>query len=209
MPVDPATLTAFLIAATAVVTTPGPDTLLILRHAVGTGPRAGWAAVAGVQVGLAVHTLLAVTGLSFVVASSPVLFRAITLAGALYLGWLGVQGLRAGGRLALGPGGAPVGAWVAARQAFLTNLLNPKVILLFLALFPQFVDTRRDDLTAQLLVLAAVLVAVNLLWQAPLVWAGGSVARWLDRPGTQRAVTRVTGAVFLAFAVLMLAENLR
>jgi threonine/homoserine/homoserine lactone efflux protein len=87
-------------------------------------------------------------------------------------------------------------------------VLNPKVILLFLALFPNFVVTTRDDVPAQLITLAAVLIVINVMWQASLAWAAQMIRGWLVRPSVQRAVTRVTGAILLLFAGLMLFEHL-
>ena len=98
MPVEAATLGAFVIAVAAIVVSPGPDTMVILRYALASGRRAGFAAVAGVQLGLMVHTVLAVLGVSLIIASSPVLFKLVAVAGAAYLAWLGVQGFRGGRR---------------------------------------------------------------------------------------------------------------
>jgi len=208
MPVEPATLGAFVVAISAIVMSPGPDTLIILRSALGSGRRAGFAAVAGVQLGLMVHTTLAVLGLSLIIASSPVLFKAVAVAGAAYLAWLGVQGFRDGGALTVGAGPSAVGLARACRDAILCNVLNPKVILLFLALLPNFVDAKRGHVAAQLVTLAAVLIVVNVLWQLPLAWGAEVIRRWLGRAGVQRAVSRLTGAVLLAFAALMLYEHL-
>ncbi len=208
MPVEAATLGAFVIAVAAVVVSPGPDTMVILRYALASGRRAGFAAVAGVQLGLMVHTVLAVLGVSLIIASSPVLFKLVAVAGAAYLAWLGVQGFR--GAAAFRPdGGRPSSDLArACRDGILTNLLNPKVILLFLALFPNFVDTGRDDVPAQLVTLAVVLIVVNVIWQAPLVWAAEAIGRWLGRPGVGPWVSRITGGVLLAFAVLLLYQHL-
>ena len=195
-------------AAGAVVLSPGPDTLLILRYTLTSGQKVGFATVGGVQVGLLVHTLLAVAGISVIIASSPVLFRIVAVAGAAYLAWLGIQGFRDGGALSLNGNGGAVRAGKACRDAILCNVLNPKVILLFLALFPNFVDTGRDDVTAQLLTLAVTLIVINSLWQTPLAWTAEAVRRWLARASVQRAVSRGTGAVLLAFAGIMLYENL-
>src|SRR5512134_531989 len=105
MPVEPGTLAAFALTAAAIVVSPGPDTFLILRSAL-AGRSAGYAAVLGVQLGLLVHTALAVFGLSLLIAHSPVLFDAIAVAGALYLAYLGIRGLRASGPLAVDGTGA-------------------------------------------------------------------------------------------------------
>ncbi len=207
IPVEPATLIAYLIAVTALVVSPGPDSLIILRYALASGRAVGLAAVAGVQVGLVVHTVLAVLGISLVIASSPLLFKSVAVAGTAYLGWLGVQGLRAGGAFSLG--GAPaVGRVKACRDAILCNLLNPKVILLFLALLPNFVDAGRGDVTAQLIALAGVLIGVNILWQLSLAWTADAIRRWLAVPGAQRWAARGTGAILLAFAGLMLYQHI-
>ena len=208
MPVEPATLGAFVIAVAAVVVSPGPDTMIILRYALASGQKAGFAAVAGVQLGLMVHTVLAVLGVSLIIASSPVLFKLVAVAGAAYLAWLGVQGLRGAGGFGPGGGGPSADLTRACRDAILTNLLNPKVILLFLALFPNFVDAGRDDVAAQLVTLAVVLVVVNVIWQAPLAWAAESIGRWLGHPGVGRWVSRITGGVLLAFAALLLYQHL-
>ncbi|MFB3134534.1 MAG: LysE family translocator [Rhodospirillales bacterium] len=208
MPVEPATLGAFVIAVAAVVVSPGPDTMVILRYALASGRRAGFAAVAGVQLGLMVHTVLAVLGVSLIIASSPVLFKLVAVAGAAYLAWLGVLGFR-GAAAFRADGGRPSSDLArACRDAVLTNLLNPKVILLFLALFPNFVDAGRDDVAAQLVTLAVVLVVVNVIWQAPLAWAAESIGRWLGHPGVGRWVSRITGGVLLAFAALLLYQHL-
>ncbi|MDX1594810.1 MAG: LysE family translocator [Gammaproteobacteria bacterium] len=205
MPVDPSTLLAYVLTVGAIVLSPGPDTLLILRYTIGSGHRVGLATVAGVQVGLAGHTLLAVLGVSAVIAASPTLFKGLAVAGALYLAWIGLQGFRG---QALRFEGAPrVNARRALHDAMLCNLLNPKVIVLFIALLPNFVDPGRDDVTTQLLFLALVLVAINVAWQAPLAWIAGSVRRWLSRPRVQFAVNAGTGTILLGFAVLMLWDH--
>ena len=208
MPVELPVLAAFLLAVTALVLSPGPDTMVILRHTLSSGRRVGLAAVAGVQLGLAVHTALAVAGISLIIANSPLLFRGLAVGGAAYLAWLGAQGFRDSGALTLDADQPVVSAARACRDAALTNVLNPKVILLFLALFPNFVDPGRDNVTAQLLTLAAVLIFINVLWQAPLAWAADVVRRRLTRPRTQRAIARVSGAILIGFAALLLYEHL-
>lgn len=206
MLIDPPILGAFALAAAAIVLSPGPDTMLILRAALGAGRWAGFAAVAGVQIGLAAHTALAAAGVSAVIASSPPLFRMLAIAGAAYLAWLGVQGFRGSGRLTLGRG-APAGAGRACRDALLCNLLNPKVLVLFLALYPNFLDPARGSLAAQVAMLSAVLLLINVGWQSLLVIGADFARNSLTRPEVQRAIGRLTGVILLAFAAAMLWEH--
>ena len=116
--------------------------------------------------------------------------------------------MRDGGALSLDARAGPLGMDRACREATLCNVLNPKVIVLFLALLPNFVDTSRDDMTAQLFTLAIALLAVNLLWQVPMACLADGIRRWLDRPGVVRALSRITGCVLLAFSAFMLFEHL-
>ena len=205
MPVDLATLAAFIAAVLAIVLSPGPDTMLILRYTMTGGQRVGLATVAGVQIGLLGHTLAAVLGLSLVIISSPALFKGIAVLGALYLAWLAIQSVRAG-VLELGgaEGGAPLGGLKACRDAMLTNLLNPKVILLYIALMPNFVDAERGEAPLQLAVLGVALIGVNTLYQVPLSLAAEAARRWLGSPTVQRAVNWGTGTVLMSFAGMML-----
>ncbi len=207
-PFDIATLGGFAVAAGAVVVSPGPDTLLMLRYSLTSGRGVGLATVAGIQIGLIGHTLLAVTGISVMVASSPTLFRAVAVLGAAYIGWLGWQGLRGTGGISGIDGGGTVTAGKGLRDGIFCNLLNPKVILLFLALFPHFVHVERGQVTLQLATLAALLIAINILWQAPLAWAADRARHWIGRETVRMAITRGTGAAFLLFAALMLYEHL-
>lgn len=201
-------LVAYAVTAAATVISPGPDTILILRHALAGGPRPGLAAVAGVQLGIVVHTAAAALGLSLLIASEPLLFRAIAVAGALYLGWLGYQGLRAG---LLDPaslaGAVSVSRTRAARDALATNLLNPKVIVLFVALLPNFVRPELGQVWLQLAWLGLILIAINSAWQVMLALAADPIRRWLSRARVQRLVSWTTGAVLLAFAVGFLVEH--
>ena len=209
LPVDAPTLFAFMLTASAIVLTPGPDTLIILRYAISSGPRVGLATVAGVQTGLVGHTILAVLGISVLIASTPWLFMSVAIAGAAYIAWIGVQSFRPQGLLHVGASGKPPVSMIKAfRDAVLCNLLNPKVILLFLALFPNFVDRNRDDVPAQLITLALALILINTLWQAPLALAAEPVRAWLKNPRTYKMVMHSTGVLLVTVAALMLYENL-
>lgn len=205
MPVDPATLLAFIVASGAIVLSPGPDTILILRYTMSSGQRVGLATVAGVQLGLAAHTLLAILGISVIIVSSPILFRLVALAGAAYLAWLGVQSFRAGAMsLGLSADTEPIVALTALRRAFITNLLNPKVIILFLALMPNFINLEKGSTGAQLFTLGAVLIAVNIVWQVALALAAEKTRQWLGAAKVQKWISWTTGAILIFFAAVMI-----
>ncbi len=208
IPIDPTLLGGFIVAAVAIIISPGPDTIVILRHSLTGGRGTGLAAVSGVQLGLVVHTALAVAGISILIASSPALFQALTALGAAYLAWLGVRSFQGTGGLEVEIGTPPAGAGRAFREAALCNILNPKVILWFLALLPNFVNPEKGNVTTQLLALSLLLIAINVLWQAPMALAADGVRRWLGRPGTIRAVNQVSGVILLGMAGLMLAQHL-
>jgi len=205
-PIEPSVLGGFVVASVAIVTSPGPDTVLVLRYALNGGRGLGLAAVSGVQLGLVVHTTLALLGISLLIASSPPLFRAVAVVGAAYLAWLGWQSLAGRGGLELAADGPVAGAGKAMREAALCNILNPKVILWYLALLPNFIDPA-GSVPAQVLALALVLIAINVAWQVPMALAAGSVRDWLGRADVRRAINRVSGATLIGMALVMLAQH--
>jgi len=206
-PTDPAVLAAFITTATAIIISPGPDTIVILRHALNSGRGAGLAAVSGVQLGLVAHTLLAVVGISLIITSTPVLLKGISVIGAGYLAWLGFNSLKGGG-LAFNDTGTTTSKGAALREAALCNLLNPKVILIFLALYPSFVDYERGNVTEQLIGLSVILIVLNTIWQAPIALAADALRRWMSNPAVLRGVNRASGTTLIVMAALMLGRNL-
>jgi threonine/homoserine/homoserine lactone efflux protein len=204
---DPALVVSFALAVTAIVVSPGPDTMLILRSALSAGRAAGFAAIAGVQLGLVVHTTLAAVGVSALIASSSLMLTALAVAGACYLAWLGAQSFRGGTKLALAAGHT-ISPGRACRDALVCNVLNPKVIILFLALYPNFIIAEKGHVALQIAILSAVLLLINLVWQTGLVLCTDVARRWLTDPAIQRAVGRLTGGILLVFAAAMLWERI-
>lgn len=208
LPLEYSVLVAFILTAAAIVLSPGPDTMLILRHSLVSGRQVGIAAVLGVQVGLLCHALLAILGISLIIAQNETLFKTVALAGAIYLAWLGIQSFRS-----IGPGGlktscAAIGPLKAMRQGIVCNLLNPKVIVLFLALFPNFIDYNRDDVTAQVVTMTIVLILLNLAWQAPIALAADRLKVVLADEHRIHRLSQITGIILLVFAALMVADHL-
>jgi len=187
----------FLGVVVAAYLVPGPDFAVILRSAT-RSRRAGAASAAGAQLGLCVHALLAVAGLSVVLARHPEALTAIRVVGGAYLLYLG-------GRLVLptfhrsaGADGRPV-AEVSTRSAFsqglFTNLFNPKAVLFFAAVLPQFVVAGAAPVWAQVGVLGIVDVLLGLLVWAGVVAVGVRLSGLLRRATVRRWWDRVTGAV--------------
>ncbi|MBM3510523.1 MAG: LysE family translocator [Alphaproteobacteria bacterium] len=206
LPVDWPTLGAYAIAAFVIVISPGPDTLLILRYTLAGGRRVGIATVTGVQLGIVVHTAAAVVGLSILIVSLPLVFKGIAVVGALYLAYLGVQSFRASIFAVGAAGPVRIDPAKGVRDALITNVLNPKVILLFIALMPQFVRPERGSVPWQLVTLGATLFVINVAWQAILVAAAETARLWLDRPSVQRALSWGTGAILFGFAALLIVD---
>ncbi len=136
---DPSSLVLFMLAAITLNLTPGPDMLYVLATSAGQGRRAGVVSALGIGVGTIVHITAAAVGLSALLMSSAVAFDVVRFAGAIYLGYLGLRTLVGRSAPAHAAGAPPIGLARAFRQGVVTNVLNPKVALFFLAFIPQFV----------------------------------------------------------------------
>jgi threonine/homoserine/homoserine lactone efflux protein len=200
LPDGPALL-AFAIASVALILTPGPDQLLIAARAAGQGRDAGVVAGLGIGAGLVVHTTAAALGIAAVVAAMPLALDLIRYAGAGYLLWLGVRLLRAGGEAASAVAAPSAPLWAVFRQGVLTNLLNPKIVLFFLAFLPQFVTPETAHPALRMIVLGAVFSAAGTLWNIVVAFTAGAAGAWMRRrPRFRRFQERLTGAVFVALA---------
>jgi threonine/homoserine/homoserine lactone efflux protein len=182
--------------------TPGQDTMFIIGRSLANGTRAGVAAALGICVGSIGHTLLAALGLSAILAASPLAFTLVKLAGAIYLVYLGARLLltKHPHREALLPG-PPARAAVrsAFTQGILTNLLNPKVALFFLALLPQFIDPASARKTLAFVALGATFVTTGLIWCLVLAAAAGRLQAFFRRnPSAGVLLDRLVGTLFLA-----------
>ena len=166
---------AFVVAAALLTLSPGPDTMLVVRNTLRGGRRDGWRTTLGITSGLVVHATLSAVGLSWILMRSAAAFEVVRLAGAAYLVWLGVQSLWAAwrGRVAAAQPQA-VAEGRPFREGLLTNLLNPKVAVFYLAFLPQF------DYSPFLL--AAIHMLMGLVWLSVVAAAAGLIVnrRWLD-----------------------------
>jgi RhtB (resistance to homoserine/threonine) family protein len=208
-------LLLFIAAGLLLNLTPGPDVLCIVSHALRNGVRAGVVAGLGVTAGCFVHVAAAALGVGALLAASATAFTVLKWAGAAYLVWVGVRLLFArpskqswGSCVTPAYLGAEKPLRAAFRAGFLTNVLNPKVAIFFLAFVPQFIAPGTEHKALAFLLLGTLFninsVAVNSAWAAAAGWMARSASvqrgmHWLDR---------AAGAMFVAFGVrLALAEN--
>jgi len=197
------TLAAFALVSVAVMVSPGPSNIFLLAHGVRNGRRAALAAMAGIEVAAAVRILLCAAGLSAVLASSALAFGIIRWAGVAYLVVLGIRAVRSRAQGAHTDAPATRRLRVSAGQGLLVGLANPKMIVFFLAFFPQFVDPARGSAVTQMLVLGAVFWLIGVAWDLGFALLAGQAGHWLQRrAGDGRVLPRVEGSAYLGMAVV-------
>jgi threonine/homoserine/homoserine lactone efflux protein len=200
----------FCLACIALVATPGPNVLYLVSRTLAQGRAAGFVSMAGTSTGFAAHVLAAAFGLSALLAAVPLAYDVVRFAGALYLAWLAWTTWRASDVAQPGVATPPMPGAQLFRQGLLTALLNPKVAMFQLALFPQFVAPERGSVLAQSLVLAATQLAIAVAGDAVYVFAAAHVRRWFaGRPGWGRWSKRALAGVFAALAARLAIEDRR
>lgn len=199
-------LATYLIVTALLVASPGPDSILILKNTLGGSKKTGAMTVIGVQVGVVLHALLSIIGLSALLYYSPAAFRILALAGSLYLVYLGYLTI-AGASLTLPPRHNGTSNRKAFAQGLLCNLLNPKVIILFLALMPTFVDYNAGNETEQIIVLALLLLAINTPFQFMLVLIAHHISRLLATPRSGQLIQRGLGILLIVFACMVFIDH--
>ena len=208
---DFATLALFAAAALALCATPGPDMLLIASRSVSQGKASGFATLAGIQGGTYCHALAAALGLSQLFLVVPVAYDVVRYAGAAYLLYLAWQAFRSSGAILTPVAGGrryPIG--VVFRQGLLTNLLNPKMALFVLALFPQFVDPNAGSVAVQILLLATVLNLIGILVNGAVILTASGLGRAFSaRTRWRRAPQILLGTVFAGLAVKLAFDERR
>ena len=209
--IDLSTLALFAVACLALTASPGPDMLLIASRSISQGRVSGFATLAGIQVGTYCHALAAALGLSQLFLVVPVAYDVVRYAGAAYLLYLAWKTVRSNGT-ALAPAAAerhhPIGAMF--RQGLLTNLLNPKMALFVLALFPQFVRPEAGSVALQILVLATVLNLIGLLVNGIVIVTASRLGRLFAGRGRWRRLPQMLLAtVFAGLAVRLAFDGRR
>jgi threonine/homoserine/homoserine lactone efflux protein len=195
--------------ALAMVLTPGPNMVYLISRSVSQGRAAGLISLAGVALGFVLYMLCAAFGITALVLAIPYAYDVVRFAGALYLLWLAWQAIRPGGRSPLQvqalPKDSPGKLFL---MGFLTNVLNPKVAVLYLSLLPQFIEPANGSVLKQALVLGTIQIGISVAVNALIAVSAASIALILTRRPVFASVQRwLMGTVLAGLAIKMVAEG--
>lgn len=203
-------LLLFVTASLALILIPGPDMIYVITRGVSQGRPAGLVSAAGVCCGILVHTAFAAIGLSAILAQSALAFSVVKYLGAAYLIYLGVRAIldREG---FVAPGRAErARPSVVFRQGVISNVLNPKVALFFLAFLPQFIDPAPGATGLQMLALGAAFTLMTLVVLGLVALSSGALGEWLrSRPSLTGALRWLTGSVLIALGLRLVVPERR
>lgn len=200
----------FVVATALLSLAPGPDLLFIVTNGIVGGRRAGVLAALGMSTGLAVHTVVAATGLGILIQAAPQVLQLVRLGGAAVLITLAVSAWRTGSASTVQHAAPRRSLRRTYAMALLTNLANPKVILFYLALLPQFLATGPNawPATAQMLTLGAIFIVVGLIVDATAGMISGTLAdRVLTRPAVRKVLHRGAAVVFGGLAARLVLDS--
>jgi RhtB (resistance to homoserine/threonine) family protein len=215
--IDPQVV-AFTVIAGLLTITPGADTMLVIRNVMARGRRAGLLTSVGACCGLFIHATLSALGLSLILVRSATTFEIVKMIGAGYLVWLGIQSLRQAFRR--GPHreieaiaeADPQARPPRSRQSFveglLSNVLNPKVAVFYLAFLPQFMNPG-DWVFGKSMLLAGIHWIEGVVWMSIVTLFVARLRSWINQPRVRRAIEATTGAILIAFGVRLAMERAR
>lgn len=208
---DSASLWTFALISLGMALTPGPNMVYLLSRSISQGRMAGLISLGGVALGFVFYMACAALGITAIVMAVPYAYDALRIGGALYLFYLAWQALRPGGRSPFEvkhlSKDSPKKLFV---MGFLTNLLNPKIAVMYLSLLPQFIDPSHGSVLSQSLVLGFVQIVMSISVNATIAVLAGSIAAFLaSRPSWIKVQRWLMGTVLAGLAVRMLSESRR
>jgi threonine/homoserine/homoserine lactone efflux protein len=204
-------LLAFALVSLGIVLTPGPNMIYLVSRSITQGPAAGIVSLGGVALGFLFYMLCAAFGITALLMAIPYAYDALRLAGAAYLLWLAWQAMKPGGR---SPFQVRKLAVDSPQKLFamglVTNLLNPKIAMLYLALLPQFIDPAQGSVLVQSLVLGSIQTAISVSVNAVIALSAGAITLFLStRPSWLLIQRYLMGTVLAGLAVRMALETRR
>jgi threonine/homoserine/homoserine lactone efflux protein len=203
-----ATLLGFALVSLGIVLTPGPNMIYLISRSLTQGPTAGIVSLGGVALGFVFYMLCAAFGITALLFAVPYAYDALRFAGAAYLLWMAWQALKPGGRSPFQVKTLKVdGPRKLFAMGFVTNLLNPKIAMLYLALLPQFIDPAVGSVLTQSLVLGTIQTVISVGINAVIALTAGSIAVFLGTRPTWLLVQRwLMGTVLAGLAVRLAFE---
>jgi len=206
-------LTTYLVAITLLTLTPGVDTMLVIRNTARGGWRDGAISSFGICSGLFVHATISAVGISVILLQAAWAFSALKLAGAAYLVWLGLVSWRKalrreGFHVDNGMSASRVDFSVkrSLREGFLSNVLNPKTAVFYMAFLPQFINPAHSALLQSLL-LAGMHFIIAMIWQCLLALMVKQLKGWLQRPQVNQVFNGITGTVMVGLGVRVAVDS--
>jgi len=193
----------FLAAITILTMSPGVDTMVVIRNSARGGWRDGLVTSTAICFGLFVHAAVSAIGIAVILAQTAWAFNALKMAGAVYLIWLGVTSLRSAmnnqsafkfGELKQG---SDFRLGRSIKEGFLSNVLNPKTVVFYMAFLPQFIDPTGNAIT-QSFMLAGIHFIVATIWQGSIVLLVDRARDWLQKPRVSKVFDTMTGTVLMA-----------
>lgn len=206
-------LISYVIVVTVLAMVPGADMMIIMKNTLALSRSAGRITLAGIIAGHLFWLVISVVGLAVIIAGSPVLFNVIKYAGALYLIYIGVQSMRAGVLVPrqslehIDTLSAPVSRkslQQSFRQGFVANLLNPKVLILYMTIIPQFVAGGSETAfgyNQQIVLLALILIGISIIWFLLVVELVNLLKRWMKSYVFQNWLSKGAGLIIILFGL--------
>lgn len=207
--IEPTKFILFVSVSWALIIAPGPDMLYVITRGVTQGRRAGMLSAVGVICGILLHTTIAAFGLTLILQTSAFAFLLVKYLGAIYLITLGIKAWRDKTTFSLQTSASRVSFHSVFWQGVLSNVLNPKIAIFFLAFLPQFVDKAGSHITLQMVILGLTFACFGLCFLLVIGYSSGSIGSWLtQRPRYTRFLQRFAGGILIGLGVrLALAER--
>ncbi len=196
------TLPLFLTAAWALNLAPGPDMLYVLAQSARQGRLAGLASALGIMVGCLIQTLIVALGLASILATVPLAYDIVKYVGAAYLVYLGIRAIVSRQHSLVTPSVERTGLWRIFAQGVITNVLNPKVALFFLAFLPQFTEPTHGSVPLQIIILGTLFNVSGTVVNTIVSLTAGSLSNWLKKHAhASRILNWLTGGIFIGLGV--------
>lgn len=208
MILDPTLTVAYIVLATALAVAPGPDVLFVVANGMRHRMKGAIASALGIGCGSFLHAIMAALGVSAVIAASPVAFDMLRYVGAAYLAYLGLQALRAywtyTNKLDVNESMVEVSTWNVFRRGLITNILNPKVVVFYLALLPQFINVELGNVGLQIFLLGCIHNAIGMLFLISIGLVAGKASGWLSTTNFGKWLDGIAGVFFVGLAIRLL-----